>query len=263
MVQASVGFHCPDCVGRAAKASPVVEPSWRRSADPIATKVLIGLNVAVFVLSAAGAGSGAASGLMGGVSGSVYEQGVLFGPLVDQGEWWRIVTSGFLHGGLLHLGFNMYVLWILGSMLEPALGRGRYLALYFVSMLAGSLGVLLVSPQAATVGASGAIFGLMGAAVALQRDRGIDPWRSGLLTLVGLNLLITFAVPGISVGGHVGGLVGGALAGLVAFWLERQRVSTVATLAVLAVLGVGFSVAAVWAAGTWTDPLLGMLPVPG
>jgi membrane associated rhomboid family serine protease len=258
-----VGFHCPECTSAGAKRSKAVAPSWRQSSDPIVTKVLIGLNAVVFLFSIIGSG---AAGLYAGPSGVVVEQGALLGAGldandqlvgVDGGEWWRLITGGFLHGGLMHLAFNMLALWILGSMLEPALGRARFVAIYFVSMLAGSFGALLVTPTAITVGASGAIFGLMGAAVALQRERGVDPWRSGLLTLIGINLLITFSIPGISVGGHIGGLVGGAVAGVVAFWLERRQVSDRATVAALAALGVGFAVVGVWAAGTWVDPVFG------
>ena len=127
-------------------------------------------------------------------------------------EYWRLVTAGFLHAGLLHIGFNMYILYWLGTMLEPALGRVRFVALYFASLLAGSLGALLLSPNAVTVGASGAVFGLMGAAFVIQRARGIDPMQSGIGPLILLNLGLTFVIPGISIGGHIGGLVGGVLA---------------------------------------------------
>ena len=128
-----------------------------------------------------------------------------------------MLTAGFLHAGFFHLLFNMFSLWILGALLEPAIGQLRFALIFFVSVLAGSFGALLVEPNALTVGASGGIFGLMGAAVVVMRNRGINPMESGLGLWIGLNLLITFTVPGISIGGHIGGLIGGALAALVLF----------------------------------------------
>jgi membrane associated rhomboid family serine protease len=115
----------------------------------------------------------------------------------------------------------MFILWQIGSMLEPAIGRLRFAIIYFVSMLCGSFGALLLSPDGFTVGASGAVFGIAAAAVVVLRSRGIDPMASGLPMFIGLNLAITFIIPGISIGGHLGGLVGGALAALVMFELPR------------------------------------------
>ena len=113
---------------------------------------------------------------------------------------------------MIHLLFNMFGLYILGGLLEPAIGRLRFGIIYFVSLLAGSFGALLLEPTAPTVGASGAIFGLMGAAVVVMRNRGINPMESGIGLWIGLNLLITFTIPNISIGGHIGGLIGGAVA---------------------------------------------------
>jgi membrane associated rhomboid family serine protease len=130
---------------------------------------------------------------------------------------------------MIHLLFNMFGLYILGGLLEPAVGRPRFGVIYFVSLLAGSFGALLLEPTAPTVGASGAIFGLMGAAVVVMRNRGINPMESGLGLWIGLNLLITFTIPNISIGGHIGGLLGGALAALIMFDLpERIRVPAIA-----------------------------------
>ncbi len=131
---------------------------------------------------------------------------------IRDGELWRLVTSGFLHGGLFHLLANMLALYILGQMIEPALGRLRFALLYFVALLCGSFGALLLSPDSLTVGASGAVFGLLGAAAIIARSRGISLMESGLGLWIGINLLITFTIPGISIGGHLGGLAGGALA---------------------------------------------------
>ena len=128
------------------------------------------------------------------------------------------MTGGFLHSPAnpLHILFNMYILYWLGTMLEPVLGHVRFGALYFASLLAGSFGAILAKPHSLTVGASGAVFGLMAAAFVFQRARGIDPWRSGLGPVIVLNLALPFVFPGlnISIGGHIGGLIGGAIAAL-------------------------------------------------
>lgn len=216
MTATSVGMRCPDCAGQRTK----VRSARTLSADPTLSHVLIGLNVAVFL---GGALSGA-SATGGSFGGSLISDGAVFGPAIDAGEWWRLLTAGFLHAGLFHLFFNMFALWILGGLLEPAIGRLRFALVYFVSLLAGSFGALLLSPDAVTVGASGAVFGLMGAALIVMRHRGINPMESGLGLWLGLNLLITFTIPGISIGGHIGGLAGGALAALLMFELgDRVR----------------------------------------
>ncbi len=182
------------------------------------TYILIGICSALQL----GVMSGGADAGGGGILASpLGRDGALFGPAVADGELWRLVTSGFLHSGLLHIAFNMFILWQIGSMLEPAIGRLRFALIYFVSMLCGSFGALLLSPDGFTVGASGAVFGIAAAAVVVLRSRGIDPMASGLPMFIGLNLAITFIVPGISIGGHLGGLVGGALAALVMFELPR------------------------------------------
>ena len=146
---------------------------------------------------------------------------------VAEGEYWRLVTGGFLHdpGNILHIAFNMYILYWLGTMLEPVLGHVRFIALYFASLLAGSFGALVAEPTALTVGASGAVFGLMAAAFVFQRARGIDPWRSGLGPVILLNLALPFVFPGlnISIGGHIGGLIGGAIAALAIERLGAMR----------------------------------------
>lgn len=265
MVQASVGFHCPDCVR--GQGQRVYRPRDLR-ATPTVTSVLIGLNAAVFaadLVLARGAGLWGAgtSGLAGAglLVGAARDGRTLYG--VAFGEWWRIFTGGFLHAGLLHLGMNMLVLWLLGSQLEPALGRVRFLALYVTALVAGSFGVLLVSPTSPTVGASGAVFGLMGAAVAAQRASGIDPWRSGLGGLILINVMITFLVPGISIGGHLGGLVGGFVAGYAIFRLDRRTTSPWPSVLVCAALTVALFYGSLWAAGHWADPILGVLDLTG
>ncbi|HWX86540.1 MAG TPA: rhomboid family intramembrane serine protease [Solirubrobacteraceae bacterium] len=148
------------------------------------------------------------------VHGPVFEKGVLyrFGVGVEH-EYWRLLTGGFLHENVLHIGFNMYLLYLLGMMLEPALGSAKFAAIYFTSLLAGSFGALFAT-AAPTLGASGAIFGLMGAAAVELRSRRMSVMESGIGGLIAINLILSFAIPGISVGAHIGGLIGGTLAGL-------------------------------------------------
>src|SRR5581483_217369 len=142
--------------------------------------------------------------------GSLYAKMVLFGPWVGQGDWWRLVTAMFLHGFILHIAFNMLALWWIGAPVEEYLGRARFAGLYFVSGLAGSAGALLQAPTTPVVGASGAIFGILGAMLIIE-------WQvTGRLagnaaTWIVINLVISFAIPNISWGGHVGGLIGGIL----------------------------------------------------
>lgn len=136
-------------------------------------------------------------------------------PYIQNGEWYRIVSSGFLHFGALHIGMNMLLLWQLGQLLEPALGEWKFSLLYFASMFGGAIGALLLTPNGLTGGASGAVFGLMAAAAVALQQRGVNPLRTGIGTTLILNLIITFMIPGISVGGHVGGAITGAAVGYV------------------------------------------------
>ena len=176
----------------------------------------------------------------------------LFGPRVAGGEWWRLLTSGFIHAGLLHVAFNMVALYMFGSPLEQVVGRTRYLLIYLVALLAGSVGALIASPGALTVGASGAIFGLFGALLAAQRAAGIPLRAGGLLPVLVINLVFTLATPGVSIGGHVGGLLGGLAAGAVVFnrtlrgaGAQGRLTASLALVVLAAVLGAaGFMVAA-------------------
>ncbi|MBV9681292.1 MAG: rhomboid family intramembrane serine protease [Solirubrobacterales bacterium] len=198
-------------------------PSLSRT--PVATQVLIAVNVLVFLVET---GAGADMGGAGG--GTVWEHGFLAGPLISQNhEYWRIVTGGFLHAGLFHLLVNMLSLWFVGSALEPAVGRVNFLFIYFVSLLAGSFGALWFEPTVATVGASGAIFGIFGALIVVARSRGIPIWQSGLGIVLVINLLFSLTFRGISIGAHLGGLVGGLIAGWLVVELgERRRMPTLA-----------------------------------
>lgn len=232
MTSASVGFHCPECAkGGAQKV--YTRATLARLNRPIVTQVLIGINAAVFLVGQGQTNFDLDYGLIG--EGFLTTGGVVG---VADGEWYRVLTSGFLHANLIHLLFNMLALFNIGGALEPALGRVRFVTLYIASLLCGSLGVLLLDPNDLTVGASGAIFGLLGGLVIAQRRAGIDPWASGLGLVIGINLLITFSVPMISIGGHVGGLVGGLIAG----WIlleggPRALGSDAAATGVVAALG--------------------------
>ena len=170
----------------------------------LVTKALIGVNVLVFLLQLAEGGD------RNGRGGEVWEKGALVGFWVADGEWWRLVTSAFIHASIIHLLFNMLMLWWFGSALEALLGRARYLGIYFVSVLGGAAGALLATQaNQLTVGASGAVFGILGAGVVLER-RNVMVFGGGALTVVVLNLALTFLIPGISIGGHLGGLAAGA-----------------------------------------------------
>jgi membrane associated rhomboid family serine protease len=197
------------------------------------TKAIIALNILVFLATA--------------VRGDLRSELVLSGPAVANGEWYRLLTSGFVHFGLLHIAFNMLILYRFGEMLEPALGRVRMAALYLAALLTGSLGVVLLQPQASTAGASGAVFGLVAAAAVGLRQRGIDVWQSGVGPLLAINLFLTFIVPGISIGGHLGGMAGGALLGSVMLHSPADRRSVtqgLATAVLVAVLSVAGAVSA-------------------
>ena len=237
MTPTPVGMRCPEC----SKQKTEVRTLRDVRGGVEATRILIGLNLIAFVAEIA-----SGSGGLSNVGGDVVSRGALFGPKIEDGEYWRLVTGGFLHAGFIHIAFNMYLLWILGQMLEPALGWVRFLAIYIVSLLAGSLGALLVTPDSVTVGASGAVFGLMGAAFVELRARGIDPFQAGIGWLIVLNLGLSFILSGISIGGHIGGLAGGVLAALALQLGDRQRsrVLGLGACALLAIVAVAAGIAA-------------------
>jgi membrane associated rhomboid family serine protease len=237
MTPTPVGMRCPEC----SRQKTQVRTMRTISSDPQVTYAIIAINVIVFVAQIATGGGG-----FDATSGSVYRNGALFGPLVAAGDWWRIVTSGFLHAGLLHIAFNMYFVYFLGTMLEPAIGKVRFAALYVVSLLGGSFGALILSFNSPTVGASGAAFGILAGAIVLMRSRGINPMESGLVMLLVLNLGITFLLPGISKGGHIGGIIAGGIAALLLFHVgERQRGLREAALGATILLGAILAVACV------------------
>lgn len=240
MITAPVGFQCPECVKGAPPVRRYSEIRSTSSQQIAVTFALIAVNVAVFVPSISG------GGIAGRGSGNQLAfDFALFGPAVAAGEWYRLVTAGFLHYGLLHVGFNMFILYQLGQQLEPALGRVRYGLLYVAALLGGSVGALLVSPNALTAGASGAVFGLMGALAVAMRSRGINVLQTSIGSLLVLNLILTFTISGISIGGHGGGLAAGAVAGTLLDRTEDQRALGTVAVGVLALVlfGAGIAIA--------------------
>jgi membrane associated rhomboid family serine protease len=239
MTPTSVGMRCPECTKQKTR---VVRRAYA-GGEPILTYTLIGVNVLAFIAEIATGSS--VSGSIGGAN-SVLGKAALSGPAVANGDYWRIITSGFMHYSFFHLLFNMYALYILGQLLEPVIGSLRFGLIYFVSLLCGSVGALIVTPNALTAGASGAVFGLMGAAFVVLRHRGVNPLQSGLGVWLFLNLAITFTVSNISIGGHIGGLIGGIVAAFVLVEMpERMRLPRYGADAIAAVLGIGAFIAAI------------------
>jgi membrane associated rhomboid family serine protease len=247
-----VGIRCPDHATTGGKTAAPRRAARTASRSlsaygPFITFTLIGLNVGIYLMQLLmGAGLSANTGW-------IYEHGVLVSSAVDssgqlvgvaEGEWWRLLTATFLHYGIIHLGLNMLVLWFIGPPLEEYFGHGRYLLVYLVSGLAGSAGALLWSPDALTVGASGAIWGIMGAALVLEARR-IWVFGGQAMGLVVFNLLITFLIPGISIGGHIGGLVGGGLCALAFSSFRRSPALATLSMAAVGVASVGLAVAQV------------------
>ncbi len=247
MTSTSVGMRCPECAGERTRVR-VGAGALQAGSEPWATYALIAINVVVFLGEIA---SGANATTIGTQS-SLISDGAVLGPAINDGEWYRILTGGFLHAGFLHLGLNMLVLWILGRLLEPAIGTPRFLGIYFVSLLAGSFGALVADPGIPTVGASGAIYGLMGATIVIARRRGVQEIASQIGVWLVLNLVLSFSISGISVGGHIGGLIGGTLAGLLLSQTERHaggRNATVVEALGLLVIAAASVAGAFWAAG--------------
>jgi membrane associated rhomboid family serine protease len=217
MNAASVGFQCPTCVREGSKSvrTPGTAYGGKRSDNPALTsQVLIALNIAVFLLIAATGGSASPwffrFALIPVGADAVVDGIQQFVPGVADGSYWQLITSAFTHLTLWHIGFNMVALWVLGPQLEMVLGRVRFLAVYLLSALAGSTAVYWLSAtNTPTLGASGAIFGLMGALLVIAYK--VHGNLSGLMPWIGLNFLLTFMVPNISWQGHVGGFVGGLL----------------------------------------------------
>ncbi len=263
MTPAPVGLRCPEHSGKPQGVQRVTRGAQRavtgygaRRANGV-TLTLIGINVAVYLAELA------AGGTVNGVGNWIFDHGALFasgayvsggvGTLpahavapgyhlvgVAHGEWWRMITAAFLHYGPFHLAINMYSLFFAGTLLEHVIGRWRFALLYLGSGIAGSAGALLLSPDSVTVGASGAIFGILGGLFVLER-RGHIASGGQIAGLIVLNLVLTFALAGISVGGHIGGLIAGVA--LMVALLEFRRSAAYSIAATLAVVVVSFAIA--------------------
>lgn len=212
----------PPEADRGAWARPrrVVEAS-----DATVTKVLVGAMVLVFLYEQT---------LSGNAAGAFRADWALWGPAVDDGRWWQLLTPALLHANLMHIGFNAYLLWALGGQLELGTGHLRFALVFVGSVLGGSLGSLLLQPDAAAIGASGGVFGLFGFFAVRLLVRGQNPMQSQIGPLILLNLVFTFAVPGIAIGGHIGGLFAGGLLGGVLTWADDRDQRTLGLVAAAA-----------------------------
>ena len=244
MTPTSVGMRCPECARQRTKVRSMPTPGRGITV----TQVLIGLNVIVFLAETA---SGASLGGVSGTGGWVFSHGALFGPAISvQHQYWRLVTAGFLHDGILHILFNMVFLYFIGIQLEPAIGRLNFAFIYGAALLGGSFGALLFTPDSPTIGASGAIFGLFGAMIVVAHSRGISIWQSGLGIVLLVNLIYSVSVSGISLGGHLGGLVSGLICGWLVVEVGERRRRPKLALAGCVLVGIISVVGAIAVAGS-------------
>ncbi len=252
LVQASVGSHCVECAKAARPSVATRARFWNARQPAMVSMVLIAINVAIFVFGAVRDPQS-----LGGratathIDLALIERGLAGNELVGvaEGEWYRLITSGFLHFGIIHVAFNMYLLYVLGQMLEPSIGRVKFLLVYVAALLGGSAGALLLSPNSLTAGASGAVFGLMGLAFVGSYLHGANPLQTQIGTLLMMNLFITFLWSSrISVGGHLGGAIAGAVCALTVMAPSWKRVPNWAGYALPIVVGlaaIGVSVVTV------------------
>jgi membrane associated rhomboid family serine protease len=250
MTPTSVGMRCPECSREKTKVKTA--RSIQRAYEPVVTYALIAICVIVYL--AEGAGGASITGT--GPSGTLLLKGELDGPAISIAhQYYRLLTSGFLHLDFEHILFNMIFLFFVGRMLEPAIGRLEFTAVYVASLFAGSFGVLLFQPLVPTVGASGAEFGLLGALMVVAYDRGIPIWSSGLgITLV-INIVFSLTVANISLGGHIGGFIGGLICGWAIVHVSERKGQKAAALAVCALVAVaGIAGAIAVASGTGLTP---------
>jgi len=244
MTPTPVGMRCPECARQRTKVTRGVGEAGLFASAP-ATFILIALNAAAFLAEIATSSGGL------GINGSsvVFDFG-LYGPFVAEGEVYRLATGGFLHASLLHIAFNMFALYFLGRLLEPSIGTPRFLAVYVASLFGGAFGALLLSPEALTVGASGAIFGIFGATFVIARGRGFDAVASSIGVVLLLNLAISIGgASHISLGGHLGGLVAGVICAGAILAGERGRLGSnhfpaeMAVMAAVAILSIAGALA--------------------
>ncbi len=217
MHQASVGFHCPNCVAQGKQKVLSGRAAFSGAFSPTLTFALMGINIAIFLVGQAVGDQRILTEF------SAIGRAILFERTADgvtrvdtSHQYYRLLTSGFLHWNIIHIGLNMWALYSLGPIVERALGRLRFGLVYVAALLAGGAGAVIVSPHSLSAGASGALYGLFGALVIVYRRAGIDVMRSGLGLSILINFVITITIPGISLGGHVGGFVGGLAAAWIA-----------------------------------------------
>jgi membrane associated rhomboid family serine protease len=243
MTPTPVGMRCPECSSQRTR----VMTMRNMTKVPRVTYALIAINVVAFLTE-----QGQFSLFGSNIHGTVIDEGVIdrFDVSVNH-QYWRLVSSAFLHENFIHIGFNMYLLYLLGLMLEPAIGSVRFGVIYFTALLAGSFGALFAT-AAPSLGASGAIFGLMGAAVVELRSRNLSVMESGIGGLILINLVLSFSLANISVGAHVGGLAGGFLAGSAIRYADGRRLPALGLLAcvLLCVAAVAGALAVAGASGS-------------
>lgn len=220
--EAAVGHQCVDCVNEGRQAirrrwQPSTPAVARSTRTPVIVPSLVAVNVAVYALTAIVAGNP-----MQNYQSLLFYQLQLVPVEVATGSWWQVITSGFLHYGPLHIAMNMVALWVIGRDLELALGRTRFTAVYLLSLLGGSASVMLFgNPYGPVAGASGAVFGLMGGVLVVVIKLKLNP--SSVIGMIAINLVLSFAIPGISVLGHLGGLITGALLTALLVYAPRDR----------------------------------------
>ncbi len=233
-MQAAVGSHCLDCVKAAQPALATRVRHAYAAQHTIVTNILIAINALIFVWM----GAKSADSVSGGrITREQFDLGLNRTLVAVNDDWYRLITSGFIHFGLIHVGFNMFMLWQLGQVLERSLGPVKFTLLYFASLLGGSAGVLLLTDRGITGGASGAVFGLMAAATISLHQQGINVMQTGLGRTLAINLVLTFMISNVSIGGHLGGAVAGAAAGFVMLAPRWKKFPTWATYAAPIVIG--------------------------
>jgi membrane associated rhomboid family serine protease len=247
LVQAAVGSHCLECAKAAEPDTRTKARYWSARQPILVTLILITLNVGVFLYTVVQDPKA-----IGGALTPTHVDLALWGPAVENGDWYRLISSGFLHYGIIHLAFNMYLLYMLGQMLEPAIGRIRFLLVYLAGLLGGSAGALMLSPNSVTAGASGAVFGLLALAFVGYYLNGVNPMSTAIGSLLILNLVLTFLWSGrISVGGHLGGAAAGALCSFAVMAPHHKKVPTWATYAApIGVMLMSIGLAALSVGGT-------------
>ena len=198
---------------RAITRKPLQRNSYTPNNNPfVVGNAIIAINLGLFVWSQ-----------ISGVGRFQYNMS-LSQVFLDNGEWYRLISAGFVHFGLMHVALNMFLLFQLGRMIEPTIGSTKFALIYFASLLGGSAGALVLSPTAFTGGASGAVFGIMAAGVVGMRQHGVNPLKTGLGMTFAINIVLTLAIPGISIGGHFGGALAGAICGFVILAPSRIKI---------------------------------------